>query len=257
MLYRRKSGFTLVELLVVISIIALMLGILLPAMNKAKKSALKTLCAANFHQLGLINQQYASEWGQWLPRFVADADRDKRIGEQINSVVPYLMPTDLYDYLKDTYTMEAKFWICPSLVSNHGKKGFLPDDLNRDELKLHGDGGRYYVGLVHLVGLVNMRLGRPSTVEESARYPNDKDAGKKIIEADLNIKWNREWEHEATTVAHLGYDGMPTGGNRLYGDLHVEWVKSSVMAYQNEPIKERSRGKFDHWSSGEPRDYFW
>ena len=58
---RQRRGFTLVELLVVIAIIALLMGILMPALNIAQKKAMFAVCKSGFHQIGLATLMYAEE----------------------------------------------------------------------------------------------------------------------------------------------------------------------------------------------------
>ena len=58
----RRQGFTIVELLVVVSIIALLIAILLPAIGKARDAARVTQSSANLRNLAVANETYASDW---------------------------------------------------------------------------------------------------------------------------------------------------------------------------------------------------
>lgn len=61
-------GFTLVELLVVIGIITILIGILLPTLGRARKSARRTTVLSSLHQIGIAVAAYQVEFKGWYPR---------------------------------------------------------------------------------------------------------------------------------------------------------------------------------------------
>ena len=66
-LKRKMSRFTLIELLVVIAIIAILAGMLLPALQKARDSAMASACAGNQKQFTFANLSYANDFKEYLP----------------------------------------------------------------------------------------------------------------------------------------------------------------------------------------------
>src|SRR5690242_7369735 len=69
---QRRKAFTLVELLVVIGIIALLISILLPALQKARAHAQTIVCLSNQRQIYIALHSYATDWKGWIPKPVDD-----------------------------------------------------------------------------------------------------------------------------------------------------------------------------------------
>jgi prepilin-type N-terminal cleavage/methylation domain-containing protein len=65
--HSEKTAFTLIELLVVIAIISLLVSILLPSLNRAKKLARRAMCLANMKIFGLVTPLYANDYNGSAP----------------------------------------------------------------------------------------------------------------------------------------------------------------------------------------------
>jgi prepilin-type N-terminal cleavage/methylation domain-containing protein/prepilin-type processing-associated H-X9-DG protein len=110
---QRRRGFTLVELLVVIGIIALLVGILLPTLARARESANRLQCQSNLRSIGQALMIYVQTGGGWLPvapKKAADRfDAFYYQGTRINDIGNYTVGKILRLHRRDYRVL-----ICPS-----------------------------------------------------------------------------------------------------------------------------------------------
>jgi prepilin-type N-terminal cleavage/methylation domain-containing protein len=108
---RDRAGFTLVELLVVIGIIAVLVSILLPAIARARAAAINANCLSNLREMGNNFQMYANENRDRIPIGHYSGIRDTFYVSNIGTPTIFAVLGPLYvsGYMKD-----ARAWYCPS-----------------------------------------------------------------------------------------------------------------------------------------------
>jgi prepilin-type N-terminal cleavage/methylation domain-containing protein len=121
----RPTGFTIIELLVVISIIALLIAILLPILGRSRDQAQASVCQSNLRQLGVASHSYAADQDDYLPGRDQLGNALMRLGWGVSGQLnPFLakrnaLTEETYGlpvvFGKGGYTSnDGKLFLCPS-----------------------------------------------------------------------------------------------------------------------------------------------
>lgn len=253
---RRHSGFTLIEILVVVAIIALLISILLPSLRGAREQARRTLCATNLRTIGHATYYYtqahrdyypgAGSWPELVGPYVhresrgrvENLDQDPGTGEYTARVDTYLCADDIQ------YITSGMVWKRDSsgelvravYALSYGINSYVPYPLaNPLAAKQGANFGVYAVqpristGSDGLTRVFN-NLNKNSNVKRQSEIVLVTDAGQDDLWVTryADLAWDFDPETDAPGIASdLGMLEVHhrTGNNFLFVDGHVDFRK--------------------------------
>jgi prepilin-type N-terminal cleavage/methylation domain-containing protein len=162
---KQRSGFTLIELLVVIAIIAILIGLLLPAVQKVREAAARMQSANNIKQMGIGMHAIASAYGGvQMPSYYGTIGSGGTFGSTFLHLLPYIEQEPLYRNITTAgaAAQAVKTYLAPADVTNS------PTSVNTSYgTSVYALGGPSSTQGISIVGITD---GTSNTVWIAERY---------------------------------------------------------------------------------------
>lgn len=226
---RFSRAFTLVELLVVIGIIAVLIGILIPALSRARTQANRTKCAANLREIGTLWQMYSDLYKGAFPNWNGTKPTLAKLQPE-GGTGAYPTWEVLPPYMREVFQDKFKFkhgrvFYCPENNIGAGQTELTEDTWFQDGSSSIGP--TVYIG--YSVYAANAYAMQGFVVGKHAVQPpyfnKDKGLGNMPLMFDTVVDYSPVYPQQKWgNSSHLSTRTMkPSGRNILWGDGHVNW----------------------------------